>query len=150
MGRLLHRALDAAGWAALDCDRDPGRRPSTTKPEDFAVSYDQKPSVVLAKLCERQSGKGNAYFSSFLGNVSIALLRDGERPHPTREGETVTVWKLVAQERDRPPKPPAEAARARSAGRTPRRPQHGRRLLRRPCTALPARERGSAARAGQR
>jgi hypothetical protein len=104
-GRLLHRALDAAAWAALDRDRDPGRRPTAAKLEGLAVSYDQKPRIVLAELWERQSSKGNAYFSGFMGHVSVALLRDGERPHPTRPGETVTVWKLVAQERERPPKP---------------------------------------------
>jgi hypothetical protein len=120
MGRLLHRALDAAAWAALDRDRDPGRRPTAAKLEGLAVIYDQKPSLVLAELWERQSSKGNAYFSGFMGNVSVALLRDDERPHPTRPGETVTVWKLVAQERDRPPKP-----RQNPPGRDPGPPGRG-------------------------
>jgi hypothetical protein len=72
------------------------------------MSYD-KPSVVLAELWERQSAKGNPYFAGFWGGLSVALLRDGERPHPTRPDETVTVWRLVAQERqprDGPQKAP--------------------------------------------
>ena len=43
-------------------------------------------------------------YSGFLGNLSVALLRDGERPHPTRPDETVIVWKLVAQERQPRPR----------------------------------------------
>jgi hypothetical protein len=68
------------------------------------MSYD-KPSILLAELWERQSAKGNQYFSGFMGGLSLVLLRDGERPHPTRPDEVVTVWKLVAQERDRPATP---------------------------------------------
>jgi hypothetical protein len=129
-GRLRHRLLDQAGWAALDRDRDPGRGPTQAELEGLVVSYDPKPSVVLAELWERRSSRGNAYFSGFLGNVSVALLRDGERPHPTREGEVVTVWKLVAQERDRPatprPSPPEGQA---AAGRRGARPRAWARLL---------------------
>jgi hypothetical protein len=62
------------------------------------MSYD-KPSILLAELWERESKHGNVYYSGFWGNLSVALLRDGERPHPTRPDETVIVWKLVAQER---------------------------------------------------
>jgi hypothetical protein len=74
------------------------------------MSHDHKPSIVLAELWERQSQHGNTCFSGFWGGLSVALLRDGERPHPTRPDETVTVWKLVAQERvpcDGPRKAPA-------------------------------------------
>ena len=72
------------------------------------MTHDHKPSIVLAELWERESQHGNRYFNGFWGGLSVALLRDGERPHPTRPGEVVTVWKLVAQERDRPPRPPAK------------------------------------------
>jgi hypothetical protein len=72
------------------------------------MSHDHKPSIVLAELWERESQHGNRYFSGFWGDLSVALLRDGERPHPTRPDETVVVWRLVAQERDRPPRPPAK------------------------------------------
>jgi hypothetical protein len=77
------------------------------------MSYD-KPSILLAELWERESKHGNVYYSGFWGNLSVALLRDGERPHPTRPDETITVWKLVAQERQprpaaqRPPTSPPE------------------------------------------
>ena len=73
------------------------------------MSYD-KPSILLAELWERQSAKGNQYFSGYWGNLSVALLRDGERPHPTRPDEVITVWRLVASERQPRPaaqKPPA-------------------------------------------
>jgi hypothetical protein len=69
------------------------------------MSYD-KPSILLAELWERESSRGNVYFSGYWGNLSVALLRDGERPHPTRPDETITVWKLVAQERQ--PRPAAQ------------------------------------------
>jgi hypothetical protein len=103
-----HRLLDEAGWATLDRDRDRGRLPSTAELEQLRMTHDHKPSIVLAELWERESQHGNRYFSGFWGGLSVALLRDGERPHPTRPGEVVTVWKLVAQERDRPPRPPAK------------------------------------------
>jgi hypothetical protein len=74
------------------------------------MSYD-KPSILLAELWERESKHGNVYYSGFWGNLSVALLRDGERPHPTRPDETITVWKLVAQERQ--PRPAAQKAAAR-------------------------------------
>jgi hypothetical protein len=108
MGRRLHHELDRAGWQTLDRDHDPGRAPTTTELEPPRMSHDHKPSIVLAELWERQSTKGNTYFNGFWGGLSVALLRDGERPHPTRPDEVVTVWKLVAQERDRPQRPPAK------------------------------------------
>jgi hypothetical protein len=92
------------------------------------MSYD-KPSILLAELWERESKHGNVYYSGFWGNLSVALLRDGERPHPTRPDETITVWKLVAQERQprpaaqRPPTSPPErdAPPAPSPPDTPKR-----------------------------
>jgi len=74
------------------------------------MSYEHKPSIVLAELWERESKAGRQYFSGYWGNLSVALLRDGERPHPTRPGEVVKVWRLVGQERQPRPaaqKPPA-------------------------------------------
>jgi hypothetical protein len=99
---------------ALDRDRDPGRAPIHAALEGLAMSHDHKPSIVLAELWERQSQHGNTYFSGFWGGLSVALLRDGERPHPTRPDETVVVWRLVAQEREpregrqKPPARPPE------------------------------------------
>jgi hypothetical protein len=74
------------------------------------MSYERGPSIVLCELWERESKAGRQYFSGYLGNLSVALLYDGEREHPTRPGEVVKVWRLVAQERQPRPtaqKPPA-------------------------------------------
>jgi hypothetical protein len=70
------------------------------------MSYGSQPSITLLELWERQSSRGNTYYSGFWGNLSVALLYDGERPHPTREGEVVKVWRLVASERQ--PRPAAQ------------------------------------------
>jgi hypothetical protein len=75
------------------------------------MSYNSGPSIVLAELWERQSAKGNQYFSGYWGGLQVALLKDGERPHPTRPEETITVWRLVAQERQ--PRDAAQKAAAR-------------------------------------
>jgi hypothetical protein len=32
--------------------------------------------------------------------VQVLMFDAGEKPHPTRPGETVHVWRLMAQERD--------------------------------------------------
>jgi hypothetical protein len=78
------------------------------------MTYEHKPSVVLCELWERQSARSNTYFAGFWGGLQVALLRDGERPHPTRPDETVVVWRLVAQEREpregrqKPPARPPE------------------------------------------
>jgi hypothetical protein len=85
------------------------------------MSYD-KPSVVLAELWERKSQHGNTYFSGFMGNVSVALLYDGEREHPTRPGEVVKVWRLVAQERDRPQRTAAKPAPPEPRSAAPQEP----------------------------
>jgi hypothetical protein len=85
------------------------------------MSYNSGPSIVLAELWERQSAKGNQYFSGYWGGLQVALLKDGERPHPTRPEETITVWRLVAQERQprdaasRPPAKPPEREEASAA-----------------------------------
>ena len=85
------------------------------------MSYGSQPSLVLAELWERRSAKNNLYFSGFMGAVSLALLRDGERPHPTRPDATIVVWRLVAQERQ--PRPaaqrPAASPLERDASPTP-------------------------------
>jgi hypothetical protein len=60
------------------------------------MSHDRGPSLVLAKLWERTSRHGNQHFAGFWGGLSVALLRDGERPHPTRPDETVVVWSRLA------------------------------------------------------
>ena len=125
-GRRLHRALDAAADAARDRDRDPGRAPTHTTLEDLAMSHDRKPGIVLAELWERQSQHGNTYFSGFWGGLQVALLCDGERPHPTRPDETVVVWRLVAQEREpregrqKPPARPPERDPGPERGNEPR------------------------------
>jgi hypothetical protein len=96
------------------------------------MSYDHGPSIVLCELWERESKAGRQYFSGFMGNLSVALLYDGEREHPTRPGEVVKVWRFVGQERqprpaaqkpaaspperDAPPTPPAAPS---SAGARP-------------------------------
>jgi hypothetical protein len=105
------------------------------------MTYEHKPSVVLCELWERQSARSNTYFAGFWGGLSVALLYDGERPHPTRPGETVVVWRLVAQERqprdatsrppakpperdpgaEREPEPRSAGARPDAPGRPPRR-----------------------------
>jgi hypothetical protein len=104
------------------------------------MSYEHKPSIVLAELWERESKAGRQYFSGFMGAVSVVLLRDGERPHPSRPNEVIVVWKLLVQERqprpaaqkpaaspparDEAPMPPAApAAAARPDGPQP--PQRG-------------------------
>jgi hypothetical protein len=64
------------------------------------MTTDRKPMVQLATLWERESAAGRRYFSGFLGGAQILLFDDGEHLHPTREGETVHVWKLLVQERE--------------------------------------------------
>src|SRR3982750_1222563 len=71
--------------------------------------------VKLAELWERASAKGTRYFSGFMGDAQVLLFDGGERPHPTRPGETVHVWRLMVQERGgrRTADPPGTRARAR-------------------------------------
>jgi hypothetical protein len=65
-GRLLHRALDAAGWQALDRDRDGGRAPAAGE-----VSEMTSPRVLLTTLSVRVSAKGRQYLSGWLGKASV-------------------------------------------------------------------------------
>jgi hypothetical protein len=53
------------------------------------MSYGSQTSITLLELWERQSARSNTYFSGYWGGLQVALLRDGERPHPTRPDETV-------------------------------------------------------------
>ena len=105
------------------------------------MSYERGPSLVLCELWERESKAGRQYYSGFMGNLQLTLLRDGEREHPTRPGEVVKVWRLVGQERQprpaaqKPPAspperdaPPAPPAAPSSAGA---RPEASQRLQRR-------------------
>src|SRR4051812_23631828 len=82
------------------------RRRGGRNREDRRMSYGSQPSLTLLELWERQSARSNTYFSGYWGNLSVALLRDGERPHPTRPGEVIVVWRLVASERQ--PRPAAQ------------------------------------------
>jgi hypothetical protein len=56
--------------------------------------------VKLAELWERTSARGTRYFSGFMGDAQVLMFDGGEKPHPTRQGETVHVWRLMVQERD--------------------------------------------------
>jgi hypothetical protein len=56
--------------------------------------------VKLASLWQRNSAKGATYFSGYMGGVQVLLFKEGEKPHPTRPDETVTVWNLLIQEKD--------------------------------------------------
>jgi hypothetical protein len=75
------------------------------------VSGERKPMVLLTTVWERTSAQGNRYFSGFLGNSQLLMFDDGEQPHPTREGETVHVWKVLLQERDHAPRQTRNAER---------------------------------------
>jgi hypothetical protein len=56
--------------------------------------------VKLTEVWERTSAKGTRYFSGFLGSAQLLIFEDGQKPHPTRPGETVKVWNIMLQERD--------------------------------------------------
>lgn len=56
--------------------------------------------VKLCKVWERTSSKGTRYFSGFLGSTQLLIFEDGQRPHPIRPDEVVTVWNVLVQERD--------------------------------------------------
>lgn len=55
--------------------------------------------IKLCELWERRSAKGTVYLSGFWGDLALVGFRE-ERAHPKRPGETVAVWKLLAEERD--------------------------------------------------
>src|SRR4051794_22745891 len=65
--------------------------------------------VKLAELWERTSARGTRYFSGFMGDAQVLLFDDGEKPHPTKPGETVHVWRLMVQERDPARRPQAKS-----------------------------------------
>src|SRR4051794_10559693 len=56
--------------------------------------------VKLAEPWERTSARGSRYSSGFMGDAQVLLFDGGEKPHPTKPGETVHVWRLMVQERD--------------------------------------------------
>jgi hypothetical protein len=56
--------------------------------------------VKLCGLWERTSAKSTRYFSGFMGGCQVLMFDAGEKPHPTRPGEMVHVWRLMLQERD--------------------------------------------------
>jgi hypothetical protein len=58
------------------------------------MTPERKPLVKLAELWQRTSAAGNVYYSGFMGGCTLLMFDDGEHPHPTREGETVHVWKF--------------------------------------------------------
>lgn len=81
--------------------------------------------VKLASMWQRKSAAGKTYFSGFLGDAQLLLFKQGEKDHPTREGEKVTIWHLLVQERDasRRPKPKPDLHDAAVAASAP--PQGG-------------------------
>lgn len=112
-GAARHRTLDRAFAQAMGDEPGHSLLPSRLRGRDArSMSYDRKPNLLLAELWERRSSQGNTYFAGFMGNVAIALLHDGEREHPTRPCEKVTVWRLVAQERNGRPGAPGRSTAA--------------------------------------
>jgi hypothetical protein len=69
--------------------------------------------VRLCELWERTSAKGRRYFSGFLGEAQVLMFDGGEKPHPTRPGETVRTWNLMVQEKDPDRRPQARSESAR-------------------------------------
>jgi hypothetical protein len=62
--------------------------------------------VKLCEMWERTSAKGTRYYSGFMGDCQLLLFDGGEKPHPTRPGETVRFWRLMLQEKDPARRPP--------------------------------------------
>ena len=58
------------------------------------------------------------------GRRQVLLFDGGEKPHPTKPGETVHVWRLMVQERDPSRRPQARRTRVSGNGRSapPRNP----------------------------
>jgi hypothetical protein len=75
-GRLLHRALDTAGWQAHDRDRDPGRAPAAGE-----VSVVTNPRVLLTTLSMRTSARGRPYLSGWLGRASVVAFEGQPDKH---------------------------------------------------------------------
>jgi hypothetical protein len=66
------------------------------------MSCDRKPMVRIATLWERESKAGRKYYSGFLGGAQLLMFRGVEI---TRDnGEVVTTWNLLVQERDQAPR----------------------------------------------
>jgi hypothetical protein len=85
------------------------------------MTGDRKSLVQLATLWERTSKAGNTYYSGFLGNAQVLLLCGEEI---TRDnGEIVQTWKLLVQERERPPQRREQPTRGESTWRAVR--DHG-------------------------
>jgi hypothetical protein len=83
--------------------------------------------VRIATLWERVSAKGTKYYSGYMGDCQLLMFDGGEKPHPTRPGERVRIWRLMVQEKDpdrrpgasrRPVEAPGEAPGARGAANT--------------------------------
>ena len=115
-----HRKMDQAYGDAMARDGDDGPAPDVDalvrardRGKDARSLEAPLPTLQLAELWERTSGRGRLYYVGFLGGPEVALIRAGEHPHPTRPDETVIVWRLMAKERRRPI--PGRRATARRA-----------------------------------
>jgi hypothetical protein len=128
----MHRALDAAGWAALDRDRDPGRPPAIPELERInAVTYDRerKARVLLLELEEAVSAKGTTYWRGWAGKARLIAFRNAERnerglptvriyaeePEP-RDGTREAGQKAPARPLARPEAPQDRGARQHRTG----------------------------------
>jgi hypothetical protein len=102
-----HRVMGAAFGEALardGVDGDAGRGRTLVCPQHRL--WDRRTmdliKLKLAELWQRESREGRTYYTGYMGGVRLVMLDAGEQPHPTREGETVRVWNLLAQERPQP------------------------------------------------
>lgn len=103
-----HRRMDQAFSEALAKDGDDYPAPdvdalvrSRDRGRDARSLAERPPKLMLAELWQRKSADGRTYFTGFLGGLMLVLLREGERDHPTRPGEKVIVWSLLAEHRPR-------------------------------------------------
>jgi hypothetical protein len=80
------------------------------------MNSDASRLLKLAEFWEKTSQRGTKYFSAYMGDVQLLLFRSGEKDHPTKPGERVVVWRLMAQERD-PARRPKSASDSAAAGR---------------------------------
>jgi hypothetical protein len=108
-GRLRHRRLDEAGWAALDRDRDPGRVPTQAELEGLVMSYDRerKARVLLMEVEKRTSERtGRPWYSAWLGRARVIGFeadQSNERGH-----KVIRLFVEEPEPRDGPPKPPGK------------------------------------------
>jgi hypothetical protein len=116
VGRLLHRALDEAGWGALDRDRDPGRAPIRAELEGLAMNHERKPRVLLLEVEVRTSERtGRPWYAAWLGKARIIGF---EADEPNERGHKVI--RLFVEEpepRDGPRKAPAKLPERDSASK---------------------------------